>query len=142
MHILLTVGSENAYTFNETPWQAGGFCFGGPMRAIVRRPDGSRDRRSCDNYGCRKVLRTWSRRRCQRDGFADRSNYRGKLLDRTTVRLKLLRLLMNPSGWPGLLGQKCTVLRCDAGNWRKLVRQVGGIAHHRFSMYLRCLNEK
>ena len=24
------------------------------------------------------------------------------------------------SGWPGLLGQKCTVLRCDAGTWTKL----------------------
>ena len=29
-----------------------------------------------------------------------------KLLDRTTVRRKLLCLLTNPSGWPGLLGQK------------------------------------
>ena len=47
-------------------------------------------------------------------------NSRGKLLDRTTVRLKLLRLLTNPSAWPGLLGQKCTVLRCDAGTWTKL----------------------
>ena len=26
----------------------------------------------------------------------------------------------NPSGWPGLLGQKCTVLRCDAGTWTKV----------------------
>ena len=52
--------------------------------------------------------------------LGDPSSSRGKLLDRTTVRLKLLRLLTNPSVWHGLLGQKCTVLRCDAGTWTKL----------------------
>ena len=40
--------------------------------------------------------------------------------DQTTLRLKLLRLLTNPSGWHGLLGQTCTLLRCDAGMWTKL----------------------
>ena len=34
MHILLTVGSDNTYTFNETPWQQVVFA-SGPMRAIV-----------------------------------------------------------------------------------------------------------
>ena len=38
----------------------------------------------------------------------DPSSSRGKLRDRTTVRLKHFRLLANPSGWHGLLGQKCT----------------------------------
>ena len=47
------------------------------------------------------------------------------MLDRTLVRLKLLRLLTNPSGWHGLLGQKCTVFRC----WHldETARQVGGM---------------
>ena len=36
------------------------------------------------------------------------------------MRLKLLLWLANPSVWHGLLCQKCTVLRCDAGTWTKL----------------------
>ena len=49
-----------------------------------------------------------------------------KMLDRTTVGLKLLRLLTNPSGWHGLLGQKCTVPRCDVGIWTKLSDRWAG----------------
>ena len=54
---------------------------------------------------------------------------------------QLLRLLTNPSGWHGLLGQQCTVLRCDAGNWTKLSDRWAE-CHRRFSRYLRCLDEK
>ena len=62
------------------------------------------DRRLRDNSGHRKMFRTFPRR----------------LLDRTTVRVKLLRLLTSLSGWHCLLGQRCTVLRCGAGTWTKL----------------------
>ena len=36
------------------------------------------------------------------------------------VKLKLLHLLTNPSGWSAWLGLRCTVLRFVAGIWTKL----------------------
>ena len=42
----------------------------GPMRAIVPDQIVLSDRRLCDNSGFRKAVRTWSRRRGQRDGLA------------------------------------------------------------------------
>ena len=75
----------------------------------------------------RKAIRTWSRKKTMSAWWlGDPSSSREKLLDRTTVRLTLLRLLTSPSGWPGLLGQKCTVLRCDAGTWTKLSDKWAG----------------
>ena len=41
VHILLTVGSENTYTFNETPWQQVVFASGADA-SDRRRPGGSR----------------------------------------------------------------------------------------------------
>ena len=46
------------------------------------------------------------------------------------MRLKLSRLLTNHSSWHGLLGQKGTVLRCDAGTWTSCPTS-GRDAHHR-----------
>ena len=42
-----------------------------------------------------------------------------KLLDQTMVRLKLLQLLTNPTGWSVWTGLRFTVLRCGAGIWTK-----------------------
>ena len=42
-----------------------------------------------------------------------------RLCDKTMVRLKLLHLPTNSSGWFGWPGLRCTVLRCGAGIWTK-----------------------
>ena len=59
------------------------------------------------------VKKTMSARR-----LGDPPNSGEKMLDRTTARLKLLRFPTNPSGWPSLLGQKCTVLRRNTDTGR------------------------
>ena len=49
----------------------------------------------------------------------DPSNFQGKLLDQTMLKLELLHLLTNPSGWSVWPGLRCMVLRCGAGIWKK-----------------------
>ena len=97
-------------SFNETPWQQ--LVFASWADASDRpRPDGSRTggnvitlaTESCLDM-VKKTMSVW----CP----GDPSNFRGKLRDQTTVRLNLLRLLMNPSGWSVWPGLRCTVLRC------------------------------
>ena len=60
--------SLHFHSFNETPWHQLVFASWADARD---RPgsDGSRTR-LCDNPCYRKAVRTWSRRRCQRDGLA------------------------------------------------------------------------
>ena len=80
---------------------AAGFLLRGPMRPIV--PDQMTLEKLCDNSGYRKCLRTWSRRRRRHDGVAILQAPEENCW--TTVRLKLLRLLTNPSGaWSGMHG--------------------------------------
>ena len=116
--------SLHFHSFNETPWHQLVFA----SRADAGdhpQPDGSRTGRNVKTLAADKLFG---------DGQEDdvsvmawrSSKPPRKLLDRTTVRLKLSRLLTNPSGWHGLLGKKCTVLRCDAGTWTKLSDKWSG----------------
>ena len=59
------VQSLHFHSFNETPWQQ--LVFASWDDASDRHLS---DKMLCDNSGYRKVVRTWSRRQCQRDGVA------------------------------------------------------------------------
>ena len=132
-----------------------GFCFVGRRERPLPTRWFS-DSRSCDNSGYRKIARTSCsdgvnemrhivQRACSLvRGHADvrasdmikktisawwrsdPSNFRGKLQDRTTVRLKLLRLLTNPSGWARLAWSEMHGASMRSWNLDETVRQVGG----------------
>ena len=55
------------------------------------------------------------------------------------VRLKLLHLLTNPSGWSGWPGLRCTVLRCCAGIWTKRSDKWAVRSSQILEVYLMCL---
>ena len=105
------------HSFNETPWQQ--LVFASWADASDRpRPDGSRTGGYVITLATEELfghghedVSVW----CP----GDPSNFQGKLLDQTMVRLKLLHLLTNPSGWSVWPGLRCTVLRCGAGMWTK-----------------------
>ena len=52
------------------------------------------------------------------------------------VRLKLLHLLTNPSGWSRLAWSEMHGAPMRRWHLDETVRQVGGHAHHRFSRYI------
>ena len=102
------------HSFNETPWQQ--LVFASWADASDRpRPDGSRTGGYVITLATEKLfghgqeddvsVMAWRSFKLPR-----------KLLDQIMVRLKLLHLLTNPSGWSGWLGLRCMVL---AGIWTK-----------------------
>ena len=107
--------SLHFHSFNETPWQQLVFA---SWADASDRSDGSRTGGYVITLATEELFGHG-----QEDDVSvmsgDPSNFRGKLLDQTMVRLKLLHLLTNPSGWSVWPGLRCTVLRCGAGIWTK-----------------------
>ena len=131
--------SLHFHSFSETPWHQ--VVFASWADASDRpRPDGSRTGGLCDNSGYRKAVRTWSRRRCQR---GDPSSFPRKIAGSNNGETQALAFA--DESIP-LVGTACLVrnARCsDATLAIGRSCQTGGWnARHRFSRYLRCLDEK
>ena len=94
--------SLHFHSFNETPWHQ--LVFASWADASDRpRPDGSRTGGSVISLATEKL-------------FGDDVS----VMAWRSFKLPRKIAGSNPFGWPGLLGQKCTVLRCDAGTWTKV----------------------
>ena len=127
--------SLHFHSFNETPWQQLVFASWADV-SDRPRPDGSR----AGGY-----VRTLATEKLFGHGQEDDVSvvsWRSfelprKLWDQTMVRLKLFRLLTNPSGWSVWLGLKCTVLRCGAGIWTKLSDKWAVCSSQILEVYLR-----
>ena len=105
--------------FQRDSVAAAGFCFvdrcerSSPTRWFS-------DKRLCDNSGNRKVVRTWSRRQCQRDGvakIAGSNNGETQALAFANESLRLARL-----AWSEKDGASIRRWNLD-----ETVRQVGGM---------------
>ena len=109
--------SLHFHSFNETPWQQ--LVFASWADASDRpRPDGSR------TGGYVITLATEELFGHGQEDDVSVVSWRSfklprKIVDQTMVRLKLLHLLTNPSGWSVWLGLRCTVVRYVAGIWTK-----------------------
>ena len=109
--------SLHFHSFNETPWNQ--LVFASWDDASDRpRPDGSQTGGYVITLATEKLyghgqeddvsVMAWRSFKLPR-----------KIAGSKMVRLKLLHLLTNPSGWSGWLGLRCTVLRYGAGIWTK-----------------------
>ena len=140
MHTLLTVGSENTYTFNETPWQQVVFASGDDA-SDRRRPDRSRTGGYVITMATEKLFGHG-----QEDDvsvMASRSfNLPRKIAGSNNSEAQARAFADEfPLVCPACLVRNARYSdatlalggSCHTGGWN---------AHHRISRYLRCLDEK
>ena len=136
MHILLTVGSETTYTFNETPWQQVVFASWADV-SDRPRPDGSRTGGYVITLATDKLFEddvsviAWRSFKLPRK-IAGSNNGETQATAFADESLWLARLA----------GSEMHGAPMRRWHLAEAVRQVGGMLITEFLRYLRCLNEK